>query len=83
MEKSSQKCSSPSISEQMNELSGIVERLENPEIELEDAIQLHEQGMKLSNSIQKKLESAEQRVAKVSADGFTIEQDTPKSISKK
>ena len=67
----------------MNELSGIVERLEDPEIELEDAIQLHEQGMKLSNSIQKKLESAEQRVAKVAADGITIEENASKSISKK
>ena len=67
----------------MNELSGIVERLEDPEIELEEAIQLHEQGMKLSNSIQKKLESAEQRVAKVAADGITIEENASKSISKK
>ena len=67
----------------MNELSAIVERLEDPEIELEDAIQLHEQGMKLSNSIQKKLESAEQRVAKVAADGITIEENASKSISKK
>ncbi len=67
----------------MNELSGIVERLEDPEIELEDAIQLHEQGMKLSNSIQKKLENAEQRVAKVSAGGLPVEEDTPKSISEK
>ena len=53
----------------MTELSELVEQLEDPEIELEAALVLYEKGVKLSGSIQKTLESAEQRVAEVAADG--------------
>lgn len=53
----------------MTELSELVEQLEDPEIELEAALVLYEKGVKLSGSIQKTLESAEQRVAEVAGDG--------------
>ena len=69
MAKSSKAVSSPSITEQMTELSELVEQLEDSEIELETALVLYEKGVKLSGSIQKILESAEQRVAQVAADG--------------
>ena len=59
----------------MTELSELVEQLEDPEIELEAAIVLYEKGVKLSGSIQKILESAEQRVAQVAADGSLLEED--------
>ena len=59
----------------MNELSELVEQLEDPEIELEAALVLYEKGVKLSGSIQKILESAEQRVAQVAADGSLLEED--------
>ena len=65
--------SAPSISQQMNELSELVEQLENPEIELEAALVLYEKGVQLSGSIQKTLESAEQQVAQVAADGCDSE----------
>ena len=58
----------------MTELSELVERLEDPEIELEAALVLYEKGVKLSGSIQKILESAEQRVAQVAADGSLLEE---------
>ena len=64
----------PSITQQMNELSELVEQLEDPEIELEAALVLYEKGVKLSGSIQKTLESAEQRVAQVAADGSLLEE---------
>ena len=67
----------PSISQQMNELSELVEQLENPEIELEAALVLYEKGVQLSGSIQKTLESAEQRVAQVAADGSVFEERDP------
>ena len=67
----------PSISQQMNELSELVEQLENPEIELEAALVLYEKGVQLSGSIQKALESAEQRVAQVAADGSVFEERDP------
>ena len=59
----------------MTELSELVEQLEDPEIELEVALVLYEKGVKLSDSIQKILESAEQRVAQVAADGTLLEED--------
>ena len=64
----------PSITQQMNELSELVEQLEDPEIELEAALMLYEKGVQLSGSIQKTLESAEQRVTQVAADGSLLEE---------
>ena len=64
----------PSITQQMNELSELVEQLEDPEIELEAALVLYEKGVQLSGSIQKTLESAEQRVTLVAADGSLLEE---------
>ena len=59
----------------MTELSELVERLEDPKIELEAAIVLYEKGVKLSGSIQKILESAEQRVAQVATDRSLLDGD--------
>ena len=75
MAKSSKAASSPSITQQMTELSELVEQLEDPEIELEVALVLYEEGVKLSGSIQKILESAEQRVAQVAADGSLLDEN--------
>ena len=75
MAKSSKAASSPSITQQMTELSELVEQLEDPEIELEVALGLYEKGVKLSGSIQKILESAEQRVAQVAADGSLLDEN--------
>ena len=75
MAKSSKAAPSPGIAEQMTELSELVEQLEDPEVELEAALALYEKGIKLSGSIQKILESAEQRVAQVAADGSQLEGD--------
>ena len=77
MSKTSQKKDLPSITEQMTALSELVEQLEDPEIELEAALVLYEKGVRLSGSIQKTLESAEQRVAQVAADGSLQEEDDP------
>ena len=75
MAKSSKAASSPSITQQMTELSELVEQLEDPEIELEVALMLYEKGVKLSGSIQKILESAEQRVAQVATDGSLLHEN--------
>lgn len=75
MAKSSKAASSPSITQQMTELSELVEQLEDPEIELEVALVLYEKGVKLSGSIQKILESAEQRVTQVAADGSLLDEN--------
>ena len=75
MAKSSKAPSPPSITEQMTELTELVEQLEDPEIELEAALVLYEKGVKLAGSIQKILESAEQRVAQVAVDGSLLQED--------
>jgi exodeoxyribonuclease VII small subunit len=72
--KSTKADDAPSITQQMNQLSELVEQLEDPEIELEAALVLYEKGVALSGSIQKTLESAEQRVAQVAADGSLLEE---------
>jgi exodeoxyribonuclease VII small subunit len=59
----------------MSELGELVEQLENPEIELEAALKLYEEGVKLSSSIQQTLEEAEQRVVQVTQDGLVQEED--------
>ena len=74
MPKSTEADDAPSITQQMNQLSELVEQLEDPEIELEAALVLYEKGVALSGSIQKTLESAEQRVAQVAADGSLLEE---------
>ena len=75
MTKSSKPSSPPTLSQQMTELGELVEQLENPEIELEIALKLYEEGVKLSSTIQKTLEDAEQRIVQVTQDGLVQEED--------
>ena len=77
MPKSTQDKPAVSISAQMTTLSELVEKLEDPEIELETALVLYEQGIALSGSIQKTLEAAEQRVTQVAANGSLMEEEGP------
>ena len=79
MAKSSKQNTPRPISEQMASLADLVETLEDPEIELERALVLYEQGIKLCTSIQSTLESAEQRVVQVTADGSFSESSEPVS----
>ena len=75
MAKSPKTSSTPTLSQQMTALGELVEQLEDPEIELETALKLYEEGVKLSHIIQKTLEEAEQRVAQVTQDGQVQEED--------
>lgn len=54
------------LSEQIEELTTIVKRLEDPTIELEDALAVYEAGMKIAKAAQSALEDAEQRIETVS-----------------
>ena len=55
------------LSEQIEELTAIVRKLEDPTIELEDALAVYEAGMKIAKAAQTALEDAEQRIETVSA----------------
>ena len=57
------------LKEQMEELAAIVDRLENPEVALEDSLSLYEKGMQLVKAASQSLDVAEQRVAVVSESG--------------
>ncbi len=59
----------PSLKEQMEALAHIVEKLEDPDVDLEESLALYEQGMALVATAGKVLEAAEQRVAMVTGDG--------------
>ena len=53
------------LSEQIDELSALVKQLEDPSIELEDALAVYESGMKIARAAQTALERAEQRIETV------------------
>lgn len=55
------------LSEQIDDLTAIVRKLEDPSIELEDALAVYEAGMKIAKAAQAALEDAEQRIETVSA----------------
>ena len=59
----------PTLKEQMEALATIVEKLEDPDIDLEESLALYERGMTLVATAGKVLEAAEQRVAMVTGDG--------------
>jgi exodeoxyribonuclease VII small subunit len=46
----------------LNRLEQVVKRLESPDLSLDDAMKLFEEGVKLSRECQKQLEEAEARV---------------------
>lgn len=51
--------------EQLNELQEIVNKLESGNVPLEDALNEFQAGVKLSRELEKKLNDAEQTVAKL------------------
>jgi exodeoxyribonuclease VII small subunit len=53
---------SPTFEQNLDRLEGIVKKLEENELPLEEALQLFEEGMTLSEGCRKQLEAAEQRV---------------------
>ena len=66
--KSAEDMDTHSLADQMTQLSALVERLEDPDLPLEEALTLYEQGIKLSAAAQKMLDLATQRVAMIRDD---------------
>ncbi|MBI2819364.1 MAG: exodeoxyribonuclease VII small subunit [Acidobacteria bacterium] len=74
-----------SFEEGLERLEAIVEELEKGDLALERALELFEEGMKLSVACRKKLEEAENRVeillkksdGKIAAEPFRIGEDEP------
>ena len=56
----------------LEELEGLVERMEEGELSLEESLKTYERGIELSRACQKSLDAAEQRIRILSArDGET------------
>jgi len=54
-----------SFEEALRKLESIVEKLEDPEVTLDESIQLYEEGMKLSKYCSQTLEDAVLRIEKI------------------
>ena len=54
-----------SFEDALKELEGIVSRLEQGEVDLEDSIALYERGQALKSHCEKKLKAAESRLEKI------------------
>jgi len=65
----------PNVEATLERLEQIVSQLESDELDLEAALQLFEQGVKLSDAIQKKLKQGELKIRRVleNAEGFSLE----------
>ncbi len=61
--------------DQLERLEGIVGRLEDDTVGLEQALDLFEQGMSLAGKCRSRLERVEQRVSKLLEAGTTEEMD--------
>ncbi len=59
----------------LNQLEEIVSKLESDEVDLDEALKLFEDGVKLSDQVQKKLKDSELKLKQVieSSEGFSLE----------
>lgn len=60
-----------SFEEALRKLESIVEKLEDPDVTLEDSIQLYEEGMELSKYCSQTLEDAVLRIEKINTNPET------------
>jgi len=65
----------PDIEATLERLEQIVTQLESDELDLEATLQLFEEGVRLSDAVQKKLKQGELRIRRVleNAAGFSLE----------
>lgn len=64
--------SGPSFEEALEQLEGIVERLEDGDLELEQALLAFEEGVRLSRRCAGQLDAAEQKVEALVRDGGAL-----------
>lgn len=55
----------PTIEEALKRLETIAERLEDPELDLNQAVKLYEEGLRLYAECTKRLDAADQRITKL------------------
>ncbi len=55
----------PSIEESLQRLEAIAEKLEDPSLDLDEAVRLYEEGLKLYERCAKKLDASELRITQL------------------
>ncbi len=61
-----------SLEEMFEQLDTILEHMEDPELSLEDAFSLYEQGMKKIQSCNQKLDTVEKKMLQIAEDGTEV-----------
>lgn len=63
------------VEQTLNQLEEIVSKLESDEVDLDEALKLFEDGVKLSDQVQKKLKDSELKLKQVieTSEGFSLE----------
>ena len=63
------------VEQTLNQLEEIVSKLESDEVDLDEALKLFEDGVKLSDQVQKKLKDSELKLTQVieTSEGFSLE----------
>ena len=64
--------SKESLEELFEQLGNILEDMENPELSLEDAVMLYEQGMKKIQRCNQKLDTVEKKMLQITEDGTEV-----------
>lgn len=64
--------SKESLEELFEQLGNILEDMENPELSLEDAFMLYEQGMKKIQHCNQKLDTVEKKMLQITEDGTEV-----------
>lgn len=64
--------SKESLEELFEQLGNILEDMENPELSLEDAFMLYEQGMKKIQCCNQKLDTVEKKMLQITEDGTEV-----------
>ena len=59
------------------ELEGIITRMEEGQLSLEETLKLYEQGMKLHRTLAQDLDAAEKRMMELTDTGLTVMGDAP------
>lgn len=61
-----------SLEEMFEQLDTILENMENPELSLEDAFSLYEQGIKKIQNCNQKLDTVEKKMLQIAEDGTEV-----------
>ena len=64
--------SKESLEELFEQLGNILADMENPELSLEDAVMLYEQGMKKIQRCNQKLDTVEKKMLQIAEDGTEV-----------